>query len=951
MGRTAELERLAVAFDAARSGQPSVVLVAGEAGIGKSRLVAEAAGRARGSGVRVLEGGAIALGAESLPYGPIAEILRGLARAQPADDLAALPASSRAVLGRLAPELLPATGQRSGEPPPESYAQGSLFEAFLVLLRQIANRVPLLVVIEDVHWADRSTLELLSFLVRNLREGTITLLVTYRSDELHRRHPLLPFLAELERSTRVERIQVARFDRTEVTAQIEGITGTRPEPDLVERVYGRSEGNPFYAEELLAARASNLYLPDTLREVLLARVASLSEPTQGLLRVASAAGSRISRTLLSGVARLNDDALDAALREAIDRQVLLPLDGAVDEQYAFRHALVREAVYGDLLAGERTRLHAAFARAMVERPPPETDASWTAELAYHFQAAHNLPSAFEAWISAGIEAEAIYAFDEARASFERALDLWDEVPDALARAPFDQVDLLVRAAFLEQGASPARAVAYTRAAIALVDPEIDPTRAGILYEQLGQYLATLLDGGDPLAAYREAVRLVPEQPPSRARVQVVAGLGRYLTAIFKFDEAAAASREALSMAQAIGTRDLEGQILGTLGTDLVELGEVEAGLTMMVRSVQLARDTGDVHGVARAMAWLAGGLCEAGRYEDAAAAGLQADVYAVDHGLAARWATVGLYWAGDALIALGRWEEASAVLLRAERYDPAGITELAIEERLLLLEALRGEFTSTAGRASRVRLLTERVPRADLPNLGLVAFIAAAELGLWQGNARAAEAAIRQATTVVEATSAVDVARVGWLFALGLRAEAELALEAAARHSDRERQESLTATVGLLTRARALATEVASDRPYYADHAAAWLATCEAEASRAAGLPEPAPWALASAAWHAMGQPYHEAYSLMREGEAALAGRDRHRAADALDSARAIAGRLGAVPLLQQIDDLARRAGIHLGRPIRTSSTGDRCLGTAGRARRRPEAPSHQSGCHADGTT
>jgi len=266
IGRGHELDRVAAAIAAARDGHPAFILVAGEAGVGKTRFLREVVARAGAmGGGQVLEGGCVQVGTEGLPFGPVIEALRGLSRVLAPAELDELLGSGRAELARLMPHLQRGGEDTFGGEPPNSSAQGRLFEHLLLLFERLGTRAPLLVVIEDVHWADRSTLELLGFLARNLRRGPIVLMVSYRSDELHRRHPLLQFLAEQERSGRTERLELSRFDRSELAAQLAAIMGAQPDPELVERIMARSEGNAFYAEELLAAGATSRSLPDTLR--------------------------------------------------------------------------------------------------------------------------------------------------------------------------------------------------------------------------------------------------------------------------------------------------------------------------------------------------------------------------------------------------------------------------------------------------------------------------------------------------------------------------------------------------------------------------------------------------------------------------------------------------------------------------------------------------------------
>ena len=265
-------------------------------------------------------------------------------------------------------------------------------------------------------------------------------MLTYRRDELHRRHPLRPWLAELDRSGRAERLELDRLGRRELAELLAGILDEPAAPALVGEVLARSEGNPFFAEELLAAHLEGTRLPLALRDLLLARVAALSEPTQRVLEVAAVAGTRVDHELLAAVVGQDAEQLVWLLREAVTRHVL-----AVDEAsgaYVFRHALVQEAIYDDLLPVQRGPLHAAYARALERRieqrgdasGPPSATAVERGQLAYHWYAAHDLGQALLASVRAGQAAESASALAEALGHYERALELWDQVPEAAAAA-------------------------------------------------------------------------------------------------------------------------------------------------------------------------------------------------------------------------------------------------------------------------------------------------------------------------------------------------------------------------------------------------------------------------------------------------------------------------------------------------------------------------------------
>jgi len=304
IGRTGELGRLHAAFESTRGGDPVTLCVGGEAGVGKTRLVTRFADHVSEAGGLVLVGGCIELGEGSLPYGPVIQALRGLGRRLDSAVLADLVGQDRALLARMLPEF-GATDDvaesASGSPVVSSSSQARLFEAFLGLLDRLAKRSPTVLVIEDLHWADRSTLDLLTFLVRNLRTALL-LVLTYRTDDLHRRHPVRPFLAELDRSERVDRLDVDRFDRDEIAQLLQGSVGGSPAADLVEQIFRRSGGNAFFAEELFAAvreRNASPNLPPSLENVLLSRVQVLPEDTQATLRIVAAASGPVEHQLLA----------------------------------------------------------------------------------------------------------------------------------------------------------------------------------------------------------------------------------------------------------------------------------------------------------------------------------------------------------------------------------------------------------------------------------------------------------------------------------------------------------------------------------------------------------------------------------------------------------------------------------------------------------------------------
>ena len=350
IGRQAELDRLTDALRAAVEGSPSTILVGGDAGIGKTRLVGEVTRRARETGVLVLEGGCVALGdGGSLPFAPIVEAFRGLPAVLTAaegrfGDLDTLRSPATAELGRLVPELgAGATGPATIDRP--EWIQARIFEGLLALLAGLSERAPVVLVLEDLHWADGSTRDVVSFLARNARSERLVVIGTYRTDELHRRHPLRPWLSEMERLPRVERVELARFRRDELNALVAAILDHVPAAGLVDAVASRSEGNPFFVEELLASGAETHgdRIPETLRDVLLSRLTALPEEAQRVLGVAAVAGRRVPTELLAAVSEAPEAELEGPLREALASQILVAERESGTDAYRFRHALLAQS--------------------------------------------------------------------------------------------------------------------------------------------------------------------------------------------------------------------------------------------------------------------------------------------------------------------------------------------------------------------------------------------------------------------------------------------------------------------------------------------------------------------------------------------------------------------------------------------------------------------------------
>ena len=756
-----------------------------------------------------------------MPYAPVAEALRGLVRQADPEELDVVLGQGRTELARLVPDLGPVAGAGGNAAGALSYGsgQGRLFELLLGVLERLAARAPVVFIVEDLHWSDRSTRDLLGFLVRNLRDVPVMLLFTYRSDELHRRHPLLPFLAELERTGRVERLALVPFDRRESAQQLRAIAGHDLDAGLIESIHARSGGNAFFGEELLVAAGEDgrSELPATLRDVLLARTADLAEPTQEFLRVASAAGQRVDPALLAAAAALDETTLYDALRESVGRQVLVPDPTAGIERYAFRHALLQEAIYDDLLPGERTRLHSAFARTL--EASSLGDASRAAELAYHWHAAHDLPRAFEASVAAGDADEARYAFPEAQAQYERAIDLWDHVPDAEARAGRDRIELLAAAASVARFHDPARAVSQIQAAIRLVDETADPVRAGLLNERLGRYAWIAGQGELARQAYRTATRLTP---PDSAERGARPGGGRLRPGphaqwpVLRGGHACrtrpSRSRRSSEPATSRAMRSTRAASSRSIG------GEVDEGLDDLRAALAIAQELDIVDDIGRAYANIVWVIDAAGRLEEAIELADVAIATAERLGLMRFFGTHMLAGQADALFRLGRWDESERAVRRAEDVGPLGINEILTEELIGRLALARGRLEEAADHLLPLAPLAARAEDIQFiePVNSTLASLALAE-GRPEDAASIVAAAIRQ----IDHTPEV---RIGELYALGLRANADAAEIARARRGADHEQAAVEAGEALLEAIRLRHAEVTAKRSVFASLSAAWLA-------------------------------------------------------------------------------------------------------------------------------
>jgi DNA-binding CsgD family transcriptional regulator len=907
VGRRAELAALEKAWKTSVNDQcAGVVLIAGEAGVGKSRLVAELGSRLTEPSL-VLVGQCFNLADRALPFGPIVQVLRALHRNLDHATLDAIVGPARDELAALLPEL--------GAPAREGIVSAALFEQLLGLFERLSDRVPTLLVLEDLHWADRSTRELFAYLARSLRCASMVLVGTYRSDDLHRRHPLRVMLAELDRSGSVERIDLHPFDLDETRELITSIRGAEPSAALVDRTFTRSDGNAFFAEELLTLDDdTGRSLPPTLRDIVLARVDGLSDNGQRMLRSAAVIGRSADHRLLEAIAGVPHDELLEAAREAVAQHILVP--DAEGLEYHFRHALVREAVNDDLLPGDRVALHTRVAEVLTEHP------DWMyggqtqlyAALATHWEAARNAPHALAAALQAARAAESIYAYGDALEHAEHALALWAQVPDAEELAGMNHVDLLRYAAKQAEMAGGAnRALDYIDAALKETDAETDPVTAGLLHERYGRYLWISSQSWTEILDHcRLAVQLVPDEP-TEARAKVLATLGQQLM-LAGDDEAIAVCEDAIRVAQAAGDRVNEGHARNSLGSTLTGIGRLEEGLAELNRSRELALETGSWYDVARAAVNEGAALQTMARDADALAISLDGAEMARAHGLDRACGLFLRLNAVESLLRLGRWADADFQLGEVRAANPEGIEAWRLAELESLLATGRGQLDLARDRAAKLEELLG--PNDDLrDNLAIehVHILIAA----WSGDEHGALARAQQALRKPVKGSRLcnDVSLDVILDGLAAGASAVLHTPDDADHTAELQR---LGEVG-----RGLDDSLAVERWGGARPGAldAYRANVEAECARAIGNDDGAAWTAVAGLWDGYGMRPRAAYAQFRAAGAFARSDDRGAATDSARAAFETATEIGWISLRDAISSLARRARLDLGAAGETASS------------------------------
>jgi DNA-binding CsgD family transcriptional regulator len=878
IGREEPLEALAAALASARAGDGRCVVVGGEAGAGKTRLMAEFV--ARTEGVWQLQGGCLELGQAVMPLAPLAGILRQLGRDLGDERAAEL----------VGPELagfLPGRPQVTMDP--HWTGQLGMFEAFRAVLGELAEERPVVVVIEDLHWADRSTLDLLSWLARNLADTQVLLAATYRSDEMRRSHPLRPVLAELGRLAYVERIELQPLSDPEIVELLSAIHGGPVPPALAREVADRSEGNPFFAEELFAG-AGGEGVPLTLRDILAARIDSLPESAKEVLRIAAAAGRRVDHRLLDMVAALGPGELDAGLRAAVEAQALV----ADADGFLFRHALLQEAVHEQLLPGERTRLHRAFADALLAEPDLAAGGadSVDSELAHHALAAHDLDLAFQSLVRAGRRARDLFAFSEAQRHLEGAADLREQISPEAARDAMETWELLRAAAHCSRyGGDPAIGVGHLRRAISRLDLVADRVAVGGLYAELSENLWMTGHGDDAVAASDVSTEMLSGER-TREAAEALGWRSRLLMLLGRFEEAIPPGRLGVEIAREIGAVVELSRAENSLGTSLASVGELAEGTELLRDAITVADAAGAggdaVRGYINLVSVMKTPANDIGAAEQAATEAL---AYAARHAVRGGMTDWLRMEVADVRVRLGRLDDARAVLAEVRTGWTVGVNGQYFHTSSGWLDAVEGLYDQAAEHLEHARELAPNIrdPQAIGPQVGVRMLLELATGTLEVGDAvDVLEPVVADASTY---NGFVLISRVAAAAAESGNTDGAKAVERI-RSLFLERRDGANAVL--------------------AANLDGWLAVLDAEAARVSIDQDAALWRHAADAMSSRGHAEQALYCRVRLVDALARAGQAEEATTELVAAHRIAGALGAVRHGEDLESLARRHRLKL---------------------------------------
>jgi DNA-binding CsgD family transcriptional regulator/tetratricopeptide (TPR) repeat protein len=894
------------------------VLVVGDAGVGKTRFAGEGMARAAAAGMVMVRGECLPV-AGTLPLLPVAAALGELGGLDGGGLLAAAldaaPQFVRAEVGR----LLPGLGSGSGPGPggrDEGWRRERLFAGVAELLAAVAGRSAAGVglVVEDVHWADSTTLDCLTFLARAGRRDGVTVVATCRSDEAPLAGRVAGWLADVRGAAGVEEIGLGPLSRVEVAGQVAALAGGPVPPRVVEELYARAEGNSFFTEQLVAAGLAGgeegglavpAGLPGRLAELLAARAGRCAGDARSVLSGLAVAARPLTEDLLTAVTGLEAEAVRRGLGELAAAR-LLAEDTTVDGGHRPRHALLAEAVAGGLLPGERAGLHERTALALAAAG----DQALAAEVAGHWAAAGRPAEELPARVAAAGAAERVFGYAQEAGHWLRAIELCQAQPDVADAAGIDVPRLHVRAIdALHRSGEMVRAGAVAEDAYRRFAAHPNPATAAVVCHRAAFY-RTNDQAAAGLPLIEEALRLFEQAPPSADHAQAWLD---YATSFLseaegRVEASVPALQRALEIAETASATALTSLVLASLAREAFLRGQVGEGQAFLERGWAHARASHDGGTVVRLAVIDSDALLKLAQFQNAAEVARRGLATARQAGLAASpQATVLAANAAEALLALGSTVEAAA-LIDPLTAGPPDRDHWPVHEARADIDLLRGDIGAAAGRRQQIDTVVAHISSVD--NVREWAQ-RGAEMALWAGRPVDALEEIRQALPLFTTPDLTILC--GRLLTAGMRACADLAERGRARRDDPAATAAQAAADALDTWADQMTRGPFTDHPYVATIPAE-RATWEAERARLAAADDPGAWGAAAKTWQELGCPHRAGYAWWRQAEAQLdAGQPAAAAAAALRAAMAAAD--GHAPLLALIRALAERARIPLQEP------------------------------------
>jgi DNA-binding CsgD family transcriptional regulator len=910
VGRDVEQRQLAHAVEAARSGRPSSVLVEGEAGIGKTRLITDAIARLTTPDDVVLVGHAVEMAGGEMPFGVVTSALRDLIRRQGLETVVAAAGPGGAPLAALVPEL--STGPA---PTPD---RGRIIDAFTTLLLSLCRDRLTWFAVEDLHWADTSSRDQLGYFVR-VMDAPAQLLVTctLRTHDQVPSVPLATFVQELARSPAAQRVRLERLGRDAVAEHLSDLLHEPISPRLVERVVDLAEGVPFLTEELvLGGLGIDDPVPESVAAMMLTRIESLAPSARQLVQAGAVGDGQLRHTTLGAVCGLREDDLSAALTEAVQASVLNANEAT--DRYQFRHALLREVVSSSLLPGDRIRWNRRWAEQLDDEAAAPGHVFARIAAAHHWAATGDQDRAFAAALSAAEWADSIGAQAERAALLTRALNTWNAVGDAGTRVGIERDDLLEEVIWANMWAGTLGAACeLLDAELRLIRDDADAQLRRLHLQLTRDWLGKELGDVDRerlAPTVRESIALMSDAPRSKLFVRVVTDL-----VSSSRDEATALSLEPL-MVEAVDVVERSGTALDrfVVQNDLSHhwwlLGRQEAAVSLLLDLLPRLYDELPLSAATTWASNTVGRLAVVGRLRDAARLGADALHRAGNPELAPRlWGRLAAQLAG-ALLDLGRWEEADRLLSRAAVAADSH-TAAWLDMYAGLLRCWSGDLRGAENLLERADQERPRGSDRSPGYHGLERCLLEAQVALAGGDLTRARAALRSIYASREFFANPDTWRV---LLLAARVESD----DAHRHSPRHR--GLRSAPALMDEIQHVATEVIRA----GDLGEVWTAQLAAERRRFDGSTDPEPWVEAVNGWARTGHVHERGWALVRLAECHLANGDQDGAREALRQAMEIGERLGAAPLVDAARAVSRRGRLGiLDKPDQGTDAGQRARG------------------------